>query len=536
MTPNESTVITYHLTTRRTANLAVLACLGLFVACTSNGSKQGATGATDGFGGSSTVRGTTSIGGVPTGNSMTNSGGTVSTHDASALSGGSDAGEQPGMTPTLESDVTITVDTGTRYQIIVGFGGSAVYYVSNVVNRTIADDDIYRALFSDLGLDILRIGNWYQNETETGTSETTPFSDVDAVTLVKHATKDLGHAPKILMSSWSPPAYLKSNGDTNNGDTLVDSAGAYHYAEFGQWWLKTLAEYASRGVEPDFIGIQNEPDWSASYQSCLFDTDEGLHAGYPQALDAVHGAIAASSLHLKPAIWGPEPVGIGYDRVETYLATLDLGNLDGIAHHLYHGGGPGDRPPAESFDASMRNVASAAATAGKPLFMTEYSGSPSMVETALMIHESLVVEGVSAYIYWPLFWGVESATPTSLLTVEDPAAPYTTAKGYTINDNYYSLKHYAKWVESGWVRVEATSTVTAVKVSAFASPDGKQLSVVLINSDEVAHNVDVSTGTFVPAGAFRTSGAIERTAALTLGSNNVIAMPAKSLGTLAFAK
>ena len=101
---------------------------------------------------------------------------------------------------------------------MVGFGGVVAYY-AGLLSRRSADDEAWKVIFSDLGLDILRIANWYQNQTETGTSPATPFSDDDGVNLVRNATAVLGHAPKIMMSSWTPPAYLQSNASTKNGGT-----------------------------------------------------------------------------------------------------------------------------------------------------------------------------------------------------------------------------------------------------------------------------------------------------------------------------
>jgi glucuronoarabinoxylan endo-1,4-beta-xylanase len=454
---------------------------------------------------------------------------------AVACSSGKGGGGTGGGGSTT-ADVTATVDTTVRHQTMVGFGAALVYYTNYLSQRNVANDDIYTVLFSDLGLDVLRVANWYQNQTETGTSTSTPFSDTDIVTVVQNATTALGHAPKVLMSSWSPPAYLKSTGDTKNGGTLVQTGGAFEYAEFGQWWVNALTQYATRGVTPDYISIQNEPDWTATWESNLLDPIEGSNAGYPQALDAVSSAIAASSLASAPKIWAPETTGIAGNNVQNYLAGIDASEIAGIAYHLYNGGDNDDDPAPTSFDTAMAGVAAAAATAGKPTFMTELSPTaPSMFNTAWMIHEALTAGGVSAYLYWDLIWvAPTSGPPAGLVTVESPFAAFTTPKGYTINDLYYAVKHYSKWIDADWIRVDATSSAAAVKVTAFTSPDGNSLTVVLLNTDAAAHGVQVSPGSFSATGiaAYRTSGTDERTAAVVLSPENVISLPAQSIATV----
>ena len=66
---------------------------------------------------------------------------------------------------------------------------------------------------------------------------------------------------------WSPPASMKSNDDVNNGGTLNTSS----YAEYAT----QLTSYATQaktalGMELMCLSVQNESDYSTSYESCLF--------------------------------------------------------------------------------------------------------------------------------------------------------------------------------------------------------------------------------------------------------------------------
>ena len=440
----------------------------------------------------------------------------------------------------LTFDVTATITTTGRHQTLAGFGAAIVYYTGYVSSRTVVNDDIYNVLFKDLGLDILRIGNWYQNQSASGTTSSSPFTDDNIVTVVQKATTALGHAPKVLMSSWSPPGYLKSSGLTKGptASTLKSVSGAYQYAEFGNWWVSALAAYAAKGIKPDYISLQNEPDYfNSGWETCLFDATENVsHAGYPGALDAVYSAIGASSLTTKPKIIGAEPTGIGTNNVQNYLRAMNVAHIDGIAHHLYNGGNGGDDPLPDSFSGAMTGVATAATTAGKPTFMTEFSpNAPTMLNTAWLIHNALTVEGVSAYIYWSLIWAPPTTgTGAALVDVENPGTTYTLPKGYRINDVYYALKHFAKWTDPGWTRIDVASTSTAVKVSAFESPTNLSVTVIALNVDTVDHVLKVAPGGFAygTISAYRTSGASERAATVAMAPGNVVALPAQSIVTI----
>ena len=447
--------------------------------------------------------------------------------------------------PEDPTNLSVLIDTTVPHQTLVGFGAATAYQAYLLSGRT---DDIFKVLFVDSGLDILRLGNWYQNQNSTNATPTTPFNDNVAAQIVQKATTARGGTPpKILMSSWTPPSYLKSNGmtrppygsgtgTTNAVGTLIQNNGAYAYADYADWWVRSLQAYAAQGVVPDYISIQNEPDFFTNgWETCLWGPTEGATlegittAGYGQALEAVYNAIGASTLASPPIIVGPETTGFRDNIVQKYLAGLNLAQLGGIAHHLY--GTTEDNPNPDWFNGSMSSVGKAASAAGLPTFMTEYSpNAPTMLDTAWLMNNALTVENVSAYIYWELVWS--PTPPTGLVTIASPAPNST----YTINDTYYALKHFARWTDPGWVRVDATSSVSAVRASAFVSPDGSRLTLVLLNTSAKARSVAVSPGAF-PFGSltvYRSSGDTERTTPVALESDGSLLLPSRSIATLTY--
>jgi len=441
------------------------------------------------------------------------------------------------------ANVSVVIDTTATHQTLVGFGAAVAYQPSLLSDRT---DDIYQVLFVDSGLDILRLGNWYQNQDSADTTPSTPFTDSAQVQIVKNAAAARGsRPPKILMSAWSPPAYLKSNGVTRpprgldataTPGTLIRNGDGYAYSDYADWWVRSLQAYAAQGVAPDYISIQNEPDfYTRGWETCLWGPNEGAAmegiatAGYGQALDAVYHAIQASTLTSRPSIVGPETTGFLDHVVQKYMDGLDPGQLGAIAHHLY--GTTEDNPNPDWFNGPMSAIGKAAAAAGLPTFMTEYSPkAPTMFDTAWLINNALTLENVSAYVWWELIWS--PMPPTGLVTIEsaDPSSPYT------INDTYYALKHFARWTDPGWVRVDTTSSLSAVRASAFVSPDGSSLTLVLLNTSAQDHWIAVNPGPFTSASlaVYRSSGASERTASVALESDGSLLLPSRSIATMTY--
>jgi glucuronoarabinoxylan endo-1,4-beta-xylanase len=440
--------------------------------------------------------------------------------------------ELPSTEPTVSGpvDVTVSVDVAQRFQTLVGFGASQVYYVDwFTLNPN--KDEIYEVVFRDLGLDVLRVGNWYQaRDMQDPQIQNT-------IEVVQRAQQSLERFPEILMTSWSPPAELKSNGELANGGTLVQRDGGYAYGEFADWWLESIVSYRAAGVPVTYVGIQNEPDFTAAYDSARFSPGEGQFAGYGQALAAVRQRF--TSLEAPPALIGPEVIGLNVANISNYLQNLDGGDLDAVAHHLYSGGDPN---APDSYNGGMAQMAGVAA--GKPIIMSEFAPEaqgPQFFETAWLIHNALSVEGVSGYLYWALGWrnreGNQPVDP-GLVTLEDPrpgAPAFSTEKGYTVNPTYYAVKHFSKWLDAGHQRVGASSSANGLRASAYIGPDDDRVTVVLLNTDAQPHTVSLATPGFVASSssAFRTAGNVEQTAALgALAMQNAVTLPPRSVVTV----
>jgi O-glycosyl hydrolase len=156
-----------------------------------------------------------------------------------------------------------------------------------------------------------------------------------------------------------------------------------------------------------------------------------------------------------------------------------------------------------------------------------------MFDTAWLMNNALTVENVSAYIYWELIWS-NSTPQTGLVAIASPSP----SSAYTINDLYYAFKHFARWTDPGWVRVDASSSVSSVRTSAFVSPDGSGLTLVLLNTGGKNHMVTVSPGTFPFASLaiYRSSGDSERTASVALQSDGRLLLPSRSIATLTYTR
>ncbi len=386
------------------------------------------------------------------------------------------------------------IDVGSRLQKIEGFGASGAHFTMEFVRHN-KKSELYKVLFKDLGLDIFRVRNVYLNDAN---------AMQETVEIVKGAKAAVGRDLKIMMSSWSPPASMKSNDSIRGGGTLKKKDGKYMYDEYAQWWYDGLVAYEKAGVKADYVNIQNEPDYLAHWDSCQLEpTETNDIAGYDAAFEAVWQKFNKEMGKAMPKMLAPETTGL--DRLGEYIDNLDdKSHVYGYAHHLYNCAGDGDNIPGcgaapDRYISDMKEVKSKYGS--KPLIQTEYEHQPGdwedAINTAILMHNSLTVEGVSAYLYWDLFWGSTSG----LASIDDP-------NSITIKPTYYTFKQYSAFIDSGWQRVEASSDNSNLRISAYIGPDNKKLALVIINTtDETEITFDCSVKGFDVANGevYRTS-------------------------------
>jgi glucuronoarabinoxylan endo-1,4-beta-xylanase len=420
---------------------------------------------------------------------------------------------------------SVEVNVEETHQTITGFGASLAYYEGWLPahpNRA----EIYDVIFKELSLDILRVRNAYGY-------------DNNMIGYVKQfasaAQNSLGHPIDIMVTSWGPPGYLKSNNDKGHGGTLryhVNNGKVeFDYAGFADWWNASLDNYNANGIYPKYISIQNEPDWEADYESCLLQPSEVVNntdtiAGYNKALDAVYDTV---KLRENPPLFlGPECVGIGYYAVENYVNPLDLSKLHGIAYHHYHGAESGTVENDPFTSADYAKVADFHPEV--PHFQTEYSHA-GWFTVAGMMFQSLTQGNATAWLYWDLAW--ENGGLVNLHFPWDRNR-WTTTKGYNRTKDFYVFKHYSAFIHPGWKRIGTSGDSELLKTASFLSSTGDSATFVAINrseTDTMEVRIQIPGFTVEEATAYSTTEEHDFVTTDYL-SDTLLVVPPRSLNTV----
>jgi len=341
--------------------------------------------------------------------------------------------------PPPEPAGRVNVDLGQTFQRIDGFGASSAWTAANL------SDALADQFFSPdvgIGLSLLRV----QIKPDGTTAE------------LATAKKAVARGAKVWAAPWSPPAEWKTNGSTTNGGSLLD--------DNRQDWANRLASFASsmaaQGVPLIAISAQNEPNYTASWDTCTYAPAQLLTF----VRDFLGPALAAQGMAVP--VMAPETQG--WDKFAQFANPLmaDPGAVALMG------------PLATHFYAGTPYAYAPAAAAGKVIWETEVSDDKvnknldttidSGLRTAQMVHDNLVLGGVSAFHYW---WLMPSGTSggNGALTANNTLLPRA-----------WALGNWSKFVRPGFVRVAADPlSQEYVYSSAFLDAAGGRFVLVVIN-------------------------------------------------------
>jgi glucosylceramidase len=283
-----------------------------------------------------------------------------------------------------------------------------------------------------------------------------------------------GKKPFTLFASpWSPPAWMKTNGEMLNGGRLkpeYSDAWASYYGRF-------VKAYEAEGVPIWGLSVQNEPMAVQSWESCIFTGEEERDF----IRDHLGPALERDNLsRLKLMIWDHNR-GLLYARAKVVYDDPEASKyVWGTCFHWYVG---------DHFD-QVRQVAEA--WPDKKLVFSE--GCPELYN-ARRVNEWLWGEKYGLALLMDISNGTCAWTDWNILLDEQGGpnhvgnfcyapihADIKTGK-LTYMNSFYYLGHFSKFVRPGDKRVSAVTDDDRLLATAFVKPDGK-VAVVVLNLSE----------------------------------------------------
>jgi glucosylceramidase len=411
--------------------------------------------------------------------------------------------------PAAENNV-INLYPEVEFQKIIGFGGAftetSAYQFSRMSAET--QDRIVKLYFDPaqgLGYNFCRT---HIHSCDFTLSRYTYVDDEDKdlktfsidrdrkyiLPFIKAAQKIAGDALWLFASPWSPPGWMKSNGDPCHGGRLLDE----HYATWARYFVRYLEEYKKEGVPFFGLTVQNEAMAWQTWESCVYTAEEEA-VFVRQFLKPALKAAGFDDVNVM--IWDHNKERI-YERARDSFAVPGANDdIWGLAFHWYSG---------RHFDALELTHN---AFPDKPLILTEYSVGATQGETTPGFHTGWKgVERCAKELIGDFNHHMAAETIWNLL-VDETGGPYHDRTGgcraqivvdpakdqLYIEPTYYAVAHFSRFVKRGAVRIGTSSFSDTIDVTAFKNPGGEIVAVVLNHGSEAGKFRLRIEGTTAPA-------------------------------------
>jgi glucosylceramidase len=302
---------------------------------------------------------------------------------------------------------------------------------------------------------------------------------------------------KLLASPWSPPAWMKTNGEMIHGGELRDDA-KNAWADYYVRFVKTMRD--DEKIPVWALTVQNEPDAAQSWESCLYSARDERDF----VADYLGPALEKAKLtDVKLFGWDHNRSGLEERAVVMLGDSRSAKYLAGLALHWYQ---------QEDFVASSRVLKQFPNT---QILFTEgcVEGGPHLDEwaPAERYARNMIGDfnnGVCGFIDWNIALDTQGGPNHVGNFCHAPILVDTKSRDVHVQPSFYYIAHFSKFVRTGARRLASTSEEPTLQTIAFGNPDGSRV-IVIANPGDVSHDITIAIendarAVHVPAHAIQT--------------------------------
>lgn len=386
----------------------------------------------------------------------------------------------------------IRMDTSQLFQSIDGFGAALTGSSAYLLNRKLTAAQrtaLLEQLFDrekGIGISYLRLtigasdfslNDFTYNDMPAGETDfdLTQFDlgpDKEDLIPVLKEILQINPDIKLMGSPWSPPAWMKTNGNLKGGQLKPAC-----YDVYARYFVKYIQAMAEEGIRITSVTPQNEPlHFTANYPCMEMQADEQAEFVKTALGPRFQEAGLTTQIILYDHNW--DDITFGENILNDPAAYQYVA---GTAFHGYAGN--------VSAMTLLRN-----AFPEKGIYFTEISGgdwAPNFSDNLMWNMHNIFVGGTNNWAKTALLWNLalnENNGPTNngcsdcrgVVTIDQSTAQVK------FNEEYYSLAHFTKFVRPDARRVSLfiPQTLTELEAVAFVNTDQSKVFVISNQGDE----------------------------------------------------
>ena len=414
------------------------------------------------------------------------------TEDKMKLSKGNAFGDfiQP-----LETQASILINSKSEHQTFMGIGAALTDAAAETFYKLKPDQQkLFMQAYFDkekgIGYSLARtiihscdFSSGSYTYIEEGDAELKTFNiDHDRefrLPFTKLAIEAAGGTLPMYASPWSPPAFMKTNGNMLQGGKLKPE----YYQAWANYYVKFIEAYEKEGVPLWGLSIQNEPMATQRWESCIYSAEDERDF----LKNYLGPTLEKAGMEDKKIIVWDHNRDLLFERASVILNDPEASKyVWGTGFHWYEDWKDG-KPMFENVGKVKE------AFPDKNLIFTEgcnegYDperfGDPKLAERygKAMIND--FNNGTVAWTDWNILLD-ETGGPNHVGNLcFAPVHGNTKTGELTLTYSYYYIGHFSKFIRPGAKRLSTGTTANHILATSFRNTDGSLVVVAMNEKDE----------------------------------------------------
>jgi glucosylceramidase len=411
------------------------------------------------------------------------------------------------------SFATVFIDSAKKFQTILGFGGAFTEAAAVTWQKMGPANQkrIINAYFdptTGIGYTLCRthinscdfsLTNYAYDEV-AGDTELKHFSiardERALLPMIKAALAASKTFFKLFATPWSPPAWMKTNGEMNHGGKLKPE----YRQVWANYFVRYIQAYRKQGVNIWGLTMQNEPEANSPWDNCLYSPAEER--------DFIRDYLGPTLKHA--GLQNIKILAYDHNRDDMdeyadviYSDPLASRYIWGTAYHWYS-------------DGAFQNMTMHHdAWPQKPLLATEacQDGGPHIGDWGMgERYGSAIISDLNrlsvGWVDWNLVLDEKGGPNHANNFCSAPIIADPQHDNLLFQSSYYYMGHFARFIRPGAKRILCSSSQNDLQATACVNPDGT-VAIVVMNrtNNPMKFNLkspNTSTPVILPAHAIAT--------------------------------
>lgn len=286
--------------------------------------------------------------------------------------------------------------------------------------------------------------------------------------MLEDAQKAAGKPLELMLSPWSPPAFMKTNGQRVQGGSLKP--------EFRKMWADYICryiwEFTERGYKVRRISLQNEPKAVQTWDSCIYTAREEKEF----LRDFMYPALKEHGMEeVEIFIWDHNKERV-FERVAEIVDEETDKMVAGVAFHWYSG------DHFEALDLVRRQFPDKKMIISESCIEYSKFGGDDAVKNALRLSHEIIGDlnhGMTSFYDWNLLLDQNGGPNHVGNFCHAPFLFDTVNKKLMPQLLQTHFEHFSHYLVPGSKRIGYSRYTEEIDVTAYETPDGKIVAVFL---------------------------------------------------------